>query len=821
MPRPRCPLHLAQILYLGLLLVLLSADARSPLWKPERLPGSAQLAWHELRWLQAPAGAGEELRAALKELRELAAGRGIPLEIIDSGAAAPKQSLRFELGGEVGLLADGFVVRREGTRVAVRAAEEAGLVNAVYTLAQEGLGARWYWPGEIGFQWVGAVGKLPDRINFFVPDFVQRTLHPVHTDYGRRNRLNRSYRFNHNLAEIFTRDAFAQEPDAFATIEGRRRGPRGSRKLDAQPDFTSPAAVELAIAAARQHFDDNPEANSFSLSINDNWLFDQGPRTEAVVSPVNYFRRMPNYTDLVFGFMNEVADAVFADSRYLTTESGQPRYLTALAYYWTEQSPSFALHPRIMPVLTSDRGQWHDPDYRREDKALIRRWAETGVERLATWDYYFGAPYPYPRQFTRWISESIPFLRQQGVDVFFSQLPSVWGLDGPKAWLAAQLLWDSEQDAEALLSEYYTAFFGAAGPAMREFYERAEARREAVEGTAWWIKFYKDEAGIELFDRPTLAAMRSSLERAKQAVADDPQRSARVAVVDVVFAFTEAYHAMQAARRDLVENSLAAWRNDSAIRPDELVAARTEWHLRRTAFREVREGLRDDPMHASLRYFDRIFQSEPSALALAALARLGAGDDLALTTAEAAAYGAVQALVGAEGGAVSVLRNAGLKMDGSERRNFLGPELPILPDWRIQYRPSEGLAVTALNGEDGGGGIRIENADIVSIDQTVPVLAEKNYLLEIDAAWRVSPDNRVWVQLVWEDFTGNDLGSEVLLRLPSARRPNAGRLRFALRSPANTYDLKISVVTNRQYAGDFLELRRIDFSEIVPSRNGE
>ena len=119
-----------------------------------------------------------------------------------------------------------------------------------------------------------------------------------------------------------------------------------------------------------------------------------------------------------------------------------------LAYYWAEQSPSIPLHPRVLPILTSDRSQWHDPIYRQEDKALIERWGKTEAEKIGAWDYYFGAPYPYPRQFSQWISESIPHLHKNRVDVFFSELPSMWGLDGPKAWLATQLLWDANADAD-------------------------------------------------------------------------------------------------------------------------------------------------------------------------------------------------------------------------------------------------------------------------------------------------------------------------------------------------------------------------------------
>jgi hypothetical protein len=244
--------------------------------------------------------------------------------------------------------------------------------------------------------------------------------------------LNHVYSFNHNLAKVFSEEVYAAQPEVFAKVNGRRKVPGGSGATDPQPDLTHPEAFEVAANAALSHFADKPDSKSFSLSINDNVLFDTTERTEAAVSPLRYFRTRPNYTDLVFGFMNQVAKLVFEEGGAWQTPAGEDRYLTALSYYWAEPAPTIAIHPRVMPVLTSDRAQWHDPDYRAQDKALIQAWAASGAERVATWDYYFGAPHLYPRQFNQWIFESIRHMSKAGIDVFFSQLPSFWGLDGAK-----------------------------------------------------------------------------------------------------------------------------------------------------------------------------------------------------------------------------------------------------------------------------------------------------------------------------------------------------------------------------------------------------
>ena len=122
-----------------------------------------------------------------------------------------------------------------------------------------------------------------------------------------------------------------------------------------------------------------------------------------------------------------------------------------------------------------------------------------------------GAPYPYPRQFNAYLAESLKYLDALELDIFFSQISPIWGLDGSKAWITAQLLWDSEYALEDLLGEFYREFFGAAEAPMRAFYECAERNRDGRSGRAEWIKYYFDEAGIELFPQAVLKQMRSFL----------------------------------------------------------------------------------------------------------------------------------------------------------------------------------------------------------------------------------------------------------------------------------------------------------------------
>ena len=820
------------IFFLLLLPCLVSLEgfaSRAHSWKPEALPGSARLPLVNIQKLVLPPAASESLIAAATDLQAVWLERvGGHLEIVQCHVAplqveplnaiilhrSTAQLFAEWRGHEV---AGSFTLARQRSRIYLGAQTDAGLLNAVYAVCTDVLGARWYWPSDIGREFAGEVPRFfPEKRWLEAPAFVQRHLHPMENHFGRRNRLVGGYQFNHALSKIFTPELFARNPKLFSKVYGTRRKPTGSAQKDPQPDFTNPQVVEVAAKAALQHFQDNPESQSFSLSINDNCLFDDSEQTAAALGPLHYFRERPNYSDLVFGFMNQVAKRVeelhglqveknLAAASVWRTPNGATRYLSALAYYWTEQSPSMRLHPNVMPVLTSDRAQWHDPDYRAEDRALIERWSKSGASRIATWDYYFGAPLPYPRQFNYWIAESLKHLADNQITVFFSQLPSAWGLDGPKAWLAAQLLWNPWQDSAALLDEYYTQFFGAAADSMRAFYEGAEAHREMHAGTWQWIKYYKDEAGIALFTGEVLTELRALIERAKEEVSDDARRFARVQIVSDAFTFTELQAAYQTQREELLETSFAG-----ALTGDEI----SGFIQARAAFESYGQMLIKDPLHARLKYFTNLRQSDPVPIAIVALATTGEPIEFSGADNYASQIDAARKWAEAPQSFKSLLPNADLKYlsPSSQSRSFLPPDLPRMANWSMDFRPSEHLHFSpASHSGTTPSGLRASGADVFSIFTNLAVEGARDYLLDCHLAYKVSPDNRTQLSVRWMDADGQRIRYDYPLQLPVGQSAGLQRIQIPFHSPLGAQEARLHFRVSRQYEGDYLELQKIDF----------
>ena len=189
---------------------------------------------------------------------------GRSVQVLSEGR--PKNAIYFQLTADLSK-GGGFTIHRERTRVLIRSGDPAGWSNALYTIGKEMLGARYYWAGDLGLEFVKpSLTHFPNRPWRETPAFVQRKFSPVNTDFARRNRLNHFYSFNHNLAKVFSEKVFATTPEVFSVVNGRRKVPGGSGATDPQPDLTHPEAVEVAAQAALSHFEDNPNSKSFSLS---------------------------------------------------------------------------------------------------------------------------------------------------------------------------------------------------------------------------------------------------------------------------------------------------------------------------------------------------------------------------------------------------------------------------------------------------------------------------------------------------------------------------------------------------------------------------
>ncbi|MEX0330141.1 MAG: DUF4838 domain-containing protein [Puniceicoccaceae bacterium] len=437
-------------------------------------------------------------------------------------------------------LTDEVVVERTRRGLEIRGSDNTTTAFAVYRFAENMLGWRYFQPGPLGMERLDDPPKPPsvagpeeilllEKAGFLSRNPDIRVSPGASPNWRTWHGLRERFVYNHSLHKVLPPDKFADHPDWFAKdTDGRpiRQPYPQPHGYNHHPDLANPevrnwvarqtltaltgeTASDSSLPQVRQ----SPGLVSTSLSLGDSYIFGSFP-DEYPWDPDDYFRRWPDWSNHVFAYTNEVANAISASWR--PQEPGQRLALGALAYLRWENIPDFPVHSSVVPYLTFDRSQWHDPDARRDDPELVSQWSLAGPEIIGTWDYIFGYGYLIPRSLRKVISESIPALHERGVRAYYSQVSAIWPYDGVTNWLAARLLWQPQADAAALEAEFFREFYGPAAAPMRAFHDKAESLWMGQEGKGWWLRYWKDPWQAALWDAADIEEMEETLQQAQE-----------------------------------------------------------------------------------------------------------------------------------------------------------------------------------------------------------------------------------------------------------------------------------------------------------------
>ncbi len=769
--------------------------------------------------------AANELAAVLKKMS------GATFTIREEGAAGEEVGIFIgttasisHIGTELKELdRDGFIIHSEGKKLILRGATPRATLNAVYWFLQKYGGVRWYVPGELG-------EHIPSRREWILrpidehvePHFISRHLTGIvskEQSWKDRNLLGQRYQSTHNLHRIFSYTLFKDHPEWFPLVNGTRfKPPAKLTNISWQPNLALPEVAEHAAAEVARIFSENQDWESLSLGINDVVRFDESEATLSLITPLKFFRERPDYSDLVFKFMNRVA--------HLLGKDYPEKYLTCLAYFWVENTPSFPVHPKVIPFLTADRSQWYDLDFKEQDKELIKRWCASGPEIIGLYDYYYGGKFAIPRVFPNSIGESLSFAYKAGVRVFFGELNPNWALDGPKAWLAAQLLWDSEQSIDALLNDYYGNYFKETAPYMRQFFERCEDIWTHQKGPARWIKFYRDPAQATLFPPQVCVELQGYLDEAHRAAESSLVRE-RVTLVAQGFRLTALFSAYYNQQLFLSRSSLTE--KDSIGAFLEALPAYLE---ARREFKSYLVALRSmHPLHSTLPDYSYLFDNDPLPR-LVAQAILWAQENHQRTVTRKRLKKLFRKEDGSEWRRISKSRygqSAELLIDGgledpevvgfeveAKDQSFITRKPRSVNGWIFNYRPTEFLAVkrSADYSRNGKSGLRFSGSSFSTLYQSFDARPKKFYYISAWFKGQVSAASKVQVGIFWQDKTGRSLLPSRRDRLPPGHYTEWFQLGMAAEAPTGAVKGFIYFRVLHQEAGDFIWIDDLSAREL-------
>lgn len=700
----------------------------------------------------------------------------------------------------------GFTVAETGVTLWATHAEDLPIAASVFL--ERTVAARWFTPGDLGTE-VRRLERLSvmPGAHEFAPTFVSRALglrgRKDERAWGLRSRLRTTLKDGHTADEIVRADDLERDPRLRPEFNGRPFLQRHEPGRAWQPALASPATIEHVGRALAAKFRTGALAATFGQ--NDTWRWDQSDATLAAVAPHRWFRHFPDYANTLFGFLNQVATQL---------EPEFPnRLIVTYAYQWTENVPRFAVHPNVVPFLTADRSQWFDPAWRAEDQELIRRWTQAGPRVVGTYDYYYGAPFLVPRP-TLWaVAESIPFLHENGVRAFTAEMNPNWGLDGPKAWLAAQLLWDARQNPAALLDEYYARYWRESAAAMRRFFEICEEQYRHQPRPAYWLKYYQDDHQRLLFPPQVRARLWRTIADA-ETLARSPEVRARVAQTRAAFHVTELF-----CRHDERRDELARLLHAPQVAPSAVARAVAKMTEARAALRSEHRRVRQMwPPALSADLIDAYLRNDPRPRALAWLARHGVD--------VAADREFVRSVFGDNAPAQVQLRSEG-------REQLADPEWLTLKkrdlhpftalDWNAprsrwvgRGEPYETRSIALTTLESGHRAVRFAGVRQESLLHAVlKAKPGEFYRAQVRVRGRVSPGNATFLLVNFSDDAGQQPHAGHTDRLPLGDWPDWTTLETIVRVPEGVTEIGFALRVLYQVNDDFAEfaepsLQRLD-----------
>lgn len=382
----------------------------------------------------------------------------------------------------------------------------AGTGHAIYTLLRE-LGCRWIMPGEIGECLPHSKDlSLSTAERIEGPDFDYRIVWYAYgcspaaavryEDWLRRNRMGRpAIEHGHNLTQTLSRKAtYEQHPEMYSLVQGKR--------VPQQVCTSNPEAVKLIVESISEYLDKHPLIESYSLCPDDNTDFCECETCKAL--DVGHMDRggKPSVSDRYQIFLNQVLDGLHK------THPGV--CVTTYSYNQNHTDPpqKTPVNPNTTVFITSSafcaaHGVGDTFCESRQDfKKILEEWSRH-TKRLIIYEYdpvpYSGA-LPWP-MWEAHIHEA-PIYKQLGIKGLSFEGQNSWAAYYPNYYVAAQMMWDADQDGQAVFKDMLRAFFEEDALKMEEFYEAQQSTIKAFHPKVeWGLIQYSELFPPEVVDR--------------------------------------------------------------------------------------------------------------------------------------------------------------------------------------------------------------------------------------------------------------------------------------------------------------------------------
>jgi hypothetical protein len=448
------------------------------------------------------------------------------------------------------LLKDGLYIRNTGKKLVIAGGMEKGTVYGVYTFLEKYMGCRKYTStvtvvprqktivlNSINDMQVPSFNSrddfYPDAIND--PEYL--AWHKLDNYFGKPDTGNEWGDFVHTFSSLLDPKEYEEShPEYFSFYDGKRHpGLNKDGQPDAQLCLSNPEVLEIVCKSLKAKMEANPGAIYWSVSQNDNINYCRCPKcTEidekyASFTPGSktyeiaaFFKYSPIGSGSVLNFVNKVAER-FPD-----------KVISTLAYLYTRVPPKDIIpgknvnimlcnieSPRNVPITEGDKTFCED----------FEGWARL-TNNIIIWDYvvqYRNLISPFPNLQT--LQPNLKYLHDKGVTMIFEEgNPETGGeFHELKTYMLAKLLWDVDADANKVMDDFLTGYYGSAGKIIREYINLLEK------------SLAKSGEKLQIYDTPVqeknsfltdslITVYNKIFDRAEKAVSGSPEVLERVKV---------------------------------------------------------------------------------------------------------------------------------------------------------------------------------------------------------------------------------------------------------------------------------------------------
>ena len=456
-----------------------------------------------------------------------------------------------ELGG------DGFKIQTYGNSVIMNGADEGGKIYSVYDFMEEQIGFEVYAADEIYVD-TFTDRKLKDFDIKEVPDFAGRDVHD--TAYA-------------NNAVFSTRKRLRGVTTAFSAAQGN--GSVWSRTLwchsthillrpklhmDTHRDWFSTNGKDICygtgiedsengalmrqtmLESLQYYIEIAPKANYFMIGLED----DSGSCScqKCMAANATYSGSSSKMSGTMVVFVNKMARMVKAWLLETYPERADQVVIGMFAYQSSLHPPvdknvstgEYTYHPdvvpddnvmiRFAPISAVGSKPLTDETANREIAEVMKGWQALG-SNLSVWSYScpFGA-YLYPTYNWHSMQDNYRIFLEYGVTDVLDQGPrdsTVLPFHAMRDYVQAELMWDVDQDINALIDNFIDHYYREAAPYIKEYFQLINANyalMEQTKGYQWYAGPWesRDNALAEYYPKAYLNRCLEILDAAKKAL---------------------------------------------------------------------------------------------------------------------------------------------------------------------------------------------------------------------------------------------------------------------------------------------------------------